>query len=234
MLTKSIKSWILYSDSCAEQKNKSVLAIEKFMVDSTAIEKVTHTFMVPRHAHMGVRCGARHDRKSKKNVALCMFLVIGTTSSRWPKQTNRTFSLRNSKPAWFSVGKKVAARMLKFPAKFGFGKIRCFLFRKGSSTMVAHRDGVAELHSVGLLLRSGDEIQLLPAYASPLAISKEKKEDLDSLMKYVPATYHHYFLNIKSSFVQVDTVQWSGTFICNGSKYELWFLHFLWSSALQS
>ena len=98
---------LLHSDSCAGQnKNKSVLAMEKFLVDSTAIEKVTHTFMVPGRTH--IECDAVQAMIEKaKNVALCMFQMVGTTLSRWPKQTNRTFLLGNSKPVWFSFGKRL-------------------------------------------------------------------------------------------------------------------------------
>lgn len=65
------KSLILYSDSCAGQnKNKNVLAMEKYLLDQTILESVKHTYMVLCHTHM--ECDAIHGmiERAKKRCSV--------------------------------------------------------------------------------------------------------------------------------------------------------------------
>lgn len=201
-VTMNAKHILLYSDTCGGQnRNSHVSAMFTWALQNNMnVEIIDHKFMVPGHSHLEIDTD---PGISKKKIELQIFhphdwiQLIKSCSKKFEVVEMRridflNFSsllkgplvLRNKDTDGLQF-KWLEKRWLRYENEFGIISYKDSLIRETPfKTLNLKRRASTVPHIIHIIS------------AEPLPISKEKKEDLISLLPLIPDVFHAFYLNL--------------------------------------
>ena len=200
----------LYSDNCGGQnRNRYVVVMYSYIVQSTTLRNVTHTFLEKGHTQNendSIHAVIENEKKRTEFVYTPDQYYALARSARKSKEQ---YIVKEMEHKDFFNFKSVAKRMKNFSVdEYGesvkWGKIRQLVMDKSQPYAMHFKyDLQAETFKVLNMFRksrmkkpSAIELELL--YDKPLPLSKSKYTDLLSLCNanLIPSTYHSFYRDL--------------------------------------
>lgn len=213
-LPESTENIILYSDSCGGQNRniKMTMILKKILTNLVNVNTITQNFFISGHSYNSCdRCFGIIDKQRKTTEDIFLPIhwenIVRAAKKRDPKFevvhmtandfyssqklldliVNRKISCENEKINWHKI---------EFIKNIKHKPFTIFIkqFQTDYEMQVnLHKKDVLQHMFVNVELENTKEGE----------ISKEKYEDLISLLSYIPSKYHEYFKNIKHSGMSV-------------------------------
>lgn len=214
-LPENAETIILYSDSCGGQNRniKMTLLLKKMLTSLVNVSTITQKFFISGHSYNSCdRCFGMIDKQRKATQD--MFLpkhwenVVRVAKKNDPKfevvHMERVDFYSSQKLLDLIVNRKVSSENVKI----NWHKIESIknIKDKPFAMYIKQFQNASEmqvnLHKQGVLQRMFNDVEL--EQIPEVKISKEKYDDLISLLKYIPSQYHEFFKNIQHSGYPVD------------------------------
>lgn len=206
-LPSNAENIILYSDSCGGQNRniKMTLLLKKILTSLVNVHTITQKFFISGHSYNSCdRCFGIIDRQRKVTQDIYLpthwenivrvakkkdpnFEVVHMTGDDFYSSqklldliVNRKVSTENAKINWFQIESIKNIKDKPFALYFE-------QFGKDCEIQV-------NLHKAGVIQQTFNDVEL--EKTTEIKISKEKYEDIISLLPYIPSQYHEFFKNI--------------------------------------
>lgn len=209
-----VDSIVFYSDSCVGQNKNSFVGsmFIAFLESNPNIKMIEHKFLEPGHTHM--ECDVAHaliERKKKKTTMKIhhprdwyqFVLSVGT---------NKTFEVIEMENKFYNFG-TIAKNKLNWRKvnedgeKFTWSDVKWLRYTKNRFGGVKYKTSLEDTQPFktlnvmkrgvsSLTIRDQDKIT-----ATPL-ISKEKKEDLLSILNLIDPMFHSFYNNLNSGNIR--------------------------------
>lgn len=203
-LPKNIKHVIFYSDTCAGQnRNSHVSAMFTWALQTLNIQTIDHKFMIPGHSHLEVDTDHGIIEKKKKKTEIQIYhphdwaQLIKSSSQKFQVVDMKSddfydFSALLKGPLVLRYKdvdgeqfKWLEKRWLRYQKEFGI-----ILFKDTLQNDVPFK-------TLNLKRRSSAVPETVSAISyQPLPISREKKDDLISLLPLIPDIFHSFYINL--------------------------------------
>lgn len=206
-LPANTKHVILYSDTCGGQnRNSHVSSMFTWILQKIGVDTVDHKFMIPGHSHLEVDCDHSIIEKKKKKTDLQIYhphdwIQLIKSSSKKFVVNEMKFSdffqfssllksslILRTKDTEGNQFKWLEKRWLRYTKEYG---------------LVAYKDTLnrqSEFKFINMN-RKGCTVPVdIPVISiHPLPVSKQKKDDLLSLLPLIPDIFHAFYLNLRTN-----------------------------------
>lgn len=207
-LPPTTKHVIFYSDTCSGQnRNSHVSSMFTWALQHIAVDKIDHKFMIPGHSHLEVDTDHGIIEKKKKRTELQIYHPHDW--SQLIKTSSRNFQIFEMKLTDFLDFSSLLKNSLVLRNKdtdgqqFKWLEKRWLRYEKEFGRILFKDTLDRELPFRTLnLVRKGacTPIPNIPVISShPLPISKEKKDDLISILSLIPDIFHNFYLELPTA-----------------------------------
>ena len=202
-LPKFVKKIVAFSDNCGGQnKNKNIIKFWLYVISNTQIETVEHKFLVSGHSFMECDQNFGVIEKKKKTTG---YVFAPKDWARLIKNSSKKFNVIEMQQKDFvsieNFGKNLLINQIKGIRNFSYMRFekkdpykfwyKCDLEEESPFTEV-------NLKSKGRPANLSNT-SLNSLYKEPIPIHRQKYQNLQSLLKYLPLEHHEFYKNLKYS-----------------------------------
>ncbi|CAH1183305.1 unnamed protein product [Ceutorhynchus assimilis] len=207
---ESVRNLLLYCDCCPGQnRNKTILSmIHATLQNCKFIETIQINFLLTGHTYMPVdSVHAIIERNTKHSIiwAPSQWFTVFTTARQDPRPYNVEYLSFKDFNKYDVFGEKY----FKGNLTGKISKIRICTFKKKDSHKIKIKNSMDDkAPSFDIEVQTRVKGVLTSCYKTPLAISKQKYEDLHKLCKnnVIPPIFHHEYVNLPTGTHLKDTL----------------------------
>lgn len=193
---KHVKS---FSDACGGQnRNKNVICFFMWLCDVKGFETWEHTFMESGHSYLpNDRDFSVIEKKAKRKSIFSKQEWFALVKSAMTKQPFEVIEMKNKMKEVEILSKSRVFKNTNTSDgnKFNFLQLRSFKISKHSSAVhyTTVKDNAKFQHTLQYPLVGEKTPETLPDSNASVEISREKYNDIISLLPYVPPVNHHFY-----------------------------------------
>lgn len=212
---------ILHSDSCGGQNRniKITLMLKKFLCDEGSIARIEQKYFIPGHSYNSCDRSFGLIEKQKKQTENIFCPQNWANLIQRAKKNEPKFVVTQLSEADFVSTKQLENLIVNRKKTKNNEKINWFTIRKIVNNVSEpfmidlEIDGDDETKSIDISKKNvtvEDFVQSVMCQLTVRLISKEKYDDLISLLKYIPSEYHDFYVQLRHKNNEDSTVASEG------------------------